>query len=582
MVFHQQWQRLKQYWHCLQFGFRSGFQPLTYAAYRVLEEGDTPAENAGGLPITVQPITIWADVSAWSMASIAQGGQFYPFETASVRFTATVMEALLALPKHPELPYVQVGVVTQHISQLMGVMRYAKRAFNQATLRMQLLAQWFAVCVLPYQEALTKKRQQLETLVLLLQYADLSLRLPHSVIRFCLNGLFSLADSGFQHLQRQQLQQTPNSYGLCFGLIDLFNSPFSTLAPHQRLPMAVYCSTDFDTQLLVDGELQPLVAEILPQLLTPELVLLMPSIWHKNTFLQLFPFVPAQQVQCLPPCVDSFFRLSEAEQTGLTRFIQQTPVLKKLGIVLPEETPFFLVVLDKQQSFRWLHSVLAGFECFYDIRVAEDKLAAIGKVLSPNETALAADDNTHEVEADELSTSAVQPSLVIVGATFEELPAYQALLKETLPVALQDKVHLHGGVSATSLLALYHQALGLFYVPDEKELGLGLPILEALTMQCPVVVSKVAHLEAFAENAALFVAPQEPLQLAFAMAQLVEEQKLLRALRHNGRKRTLLQRESTFVQALLSALGIAEVPQVVANMGKPQHPSSVAKRSGIR
>lgn len=573
-MFQSQWQQIQQYWHCLKFGFYSGFNALSYGTYTGLT-AHQPLPTIATITtpssaFTPPTSTLWIDLSPWSMASISQGNQFYPFETPHSRFTATVVEALLALPKHPELPNIAVGAVTQHISQLAGVIRYAKRAFNQANWRNTLIAQWFGVQCLPYQETLTKKRQQLETLALLLNHAELPMKWHHAFVRGCLNTLFGLADLVFQGLQRKQLQQTPNSYGVCFGLLEFLNSPLNEQTRNQPIPIAIYCSTDFDTQLLVDEHLHPFITEILPEHLTETLTFIMPSVWHKNTFLTLFPFVPAHQVQYVPPCVDSFFRLSEVEQAGLTRFIQQTSVLKKLGIEAVAKTPFFLVVLDKQQSFRWLHSVLAGFECFYDIRIAESKLTAVEHLLTEQDT------EDTDKETAPASPDTIQPTLVIVGAAFEELPAYQALVKETVPDFLQDCIHLHGGVSAASLLALYHQALGLFYVPDEKELGLGLPVLEALTMQCPVVVSKVAHLEAFAENAALFVAPHEPLQLAFAMAQLVEEQKLLRALRHNGRKRTLLQRETTFVQALLHLL---KLDALAPDTNPTKYPKSTLPKS---
>jgi glycosyltransferase involved in cell wall biosynthesis len=132
-----------------------------------------------------------------------------------------------------------------------------------------------------------------------------------------------------------------------------------------------------------------------------------------------------------------------------------------------------------------------------------------------------------------------------------DFPAYQKLLEEALPEALQNRVHLHGNVPSALLLTLYASAKGLFYVPAERELGLGLSVLEALVVQCPVVISKVGHLEEWSQKASLLLEPHEPLQVAFAMAQLMDETALADALRHNGRKRSLLSGVEAFTQQLL-------------------------------
>jgi glycosyltransferase involved in cell wall biosynthesis len=218
-------------------------------------------------------------------------------------------------------------------------------------------------------------------------------------------------------------------------------------------------------------------------------------------------------------------------------------VLEKIG--LPAEAPFFLAVLDKDRSFRWFHTVLAGFECFNDIREADTEEP------QPMEEHQVADD----VPPPSLSEQSSPTYLVITGLSLADFPTYQKLLQEALPQKLQERVLLQGNVSASLLRTLYVTAKGLLYLPSERELGLGLSVLEALVMQCPVVTTKVGHLEEWSQKASLLLEPHEPLQVAFAMAQLMDEPQLIEALRHNGRKRSLLSGVENFTQQLMTILG---------------------------
>lgn len=480
---------------------------------------------------------LWVDTSHWHLASLGKNDN-HPFETADVRLASTIVQGLLTLPKHPEMPAVTVVSVNQQGYQLVGIFRSIHRFFP-SSLVAQLQGLWWLRQAIPFQAKLSEQYQQAQVLNALLERSKHQLSWQKKLQHWLLKAVFVPFQWGFSFLQERLIQASccPKTnegwqgQGLCFGLIEFLNSPITAKEPHP--PTVIYFTTEFDTQLLLDDELQPIIAEILPTMAQPNDVFLMPSYWHQRQFFAQFPQVPTPQVQVLYPCVDSLFRLNEGKRSAIKKLANALPFLATVG--LPPETPFFLVVLDKAKSFRWFHTVLAGFECFHDIREADSIVADVER-------------ETVEPSA---NTPPVLPHVVVVGVGLADFPAYQKLLEEALPEALQNRVHLHGMVPPSLLLTLYCSAKGLFYIPAERELGLGLSVLEALVVQCPVVVSKVGHLEEWSEKASLLLEPHEPIQVAFAMAQLMDEVDLADALRHNGRKRSLLCRVEDFTQQLL-------------------------------
>jgi Glycosyl transferases group 1 len=482
---------------------------------------------------------VWASTSSWHLAGFGKN-ENHPFETAEVRLTVTIIEGLLALPTHPEMPAVAVVSINQRVGQLRGVFQYANKTLNTRLLPC-FKGFWAFQNSLPFQEKLSETGQQLEGLSHLRDRTNKALSWQQKLKKLSLKGLFLPLQGLFSGVQQRfikasmQAKTLPHwqGQGLCFGLIDFLNSPLTAQEPHP--PTVIYFITEFDTQLLLDDQLQPIITELLPTVIQPNDVLLMPSFWHQSQFLTHFPIISPKQVRVIHPCVDGLFKLNKAKRKAIIALSQSATFLKTVGV--PSETPFFLIVLDKAKSFRWFHTILAGFECFHDIRETDDL---------PREEADSQLEPTHE------APSKPKPHLVIVGIALADFPAYQKLLEEALPKTLQRRVHLHGSVPPSLLLTLYTTAKGLFYTPSERELGLGLCVLEALVVQCPVVISKVGHLEEWSEKASLLIEPHEPIQVAFAMAQLIDELDLAEALKHNGRKRSLLSGVEEFTQQLVA------------------------------
>ncbi|HYE50381.1 MAG TPA: glycosyltransferase family 1 protein [Azospirillaceae bacterium] len=92
-----------------------------------------------------------------------------------------------------------------------------------------------------------------------------------------------------------------------------------------------------------------------------------------------------------------------------------------------------------------------------------------------------------------------------------------------------------GPVSDADLKALYGGALCLVF-PSLYE-GFGLPPLEAMIAGCPVVAARAASLPEVCGDAALYVDPHDPADIAAQVARVVADAGLRRELAERGRRR---------------------------------------------
>lgn len=95
--------------------------------------------------------------------------------------------------------------------------------------------------------------------------------------------------------------------------------------------------------------------------------------------------------------------------------------------------------------------------------------------------------------------------------------------------------HLTGYVARPHLPALYHAAQ-LFVFPSLYE-GFGMPLLEAMAARVPVVTSNVSAMPEVAGEAAVYVDPRDPDDLAGAIGRVLEQPELASALGEGGRRR---------------------------------------------
>lgn len=125
------------------------------------------------------------------------------------------------------------------------------------------------------------------------------------------------------------------------------------------------------------------------------------------------------------------------------------------------------------------------------------------------------------------------PRLAIVGGQGwggEDAPTTARRL------GVAEQVDLVGFVSDERLRELYAGATMLVY-PSLYE-GFGFPVLEAMSMGCPVVTSNTSSLPEIAGRAGLLVNPTDPAQIAAAMRCILEEPALASHLRQEGLRRS--------------------------------------------
>jgi len=140
------------------------------------------------------------------------------------------------------------------------------------------------------------------------------------------------------------------------------------------------------------------------------------------------------------------------------------------------------------------------------------------------------------------------PSLVATG----RLDLWERDLVNDLGVA--DRV-LGIDVDDAQLVTLYEQAIGLLY-PSFYE-GFGLPVLEAMSLGCPVVTSSVSSLPEVAGDAALLVNPADYAALLQAAERLVNEPELRVSLAGAGRARAAQFSLDRMMRGLLEQLHAA-------------------------
>ncbi|MBD3278714.1 MAG: glycosyltransferase [Candidatus Aegiribacteria sp.] len=94
------------------------------------------------------------------------------------------------------------------------------------------------------------------------------------------------------------------------------------------------------------------------------------------------------------------------------------------------------------------------------------------------------------------------------------------------------------GVEDPTLSQLYSGAKALVF-PSREE-GFGLPVLEAMKSGCPVITSRASCLPEVAGEAALYIDPEDEVDIAKAMARILEEPEIIARLVKAGATRAEL------------------------------------------
>ena len=128
-------------------------------------------------------------------------------------------------------------------------------------------------------------------------------------------------------------------------------------------------------------------------------------------------------------------------------------------------------------------------------------------------------------------------------------PAEDLLSASIDAYGVRDHVARLGRVPADELDALYRTAAVLAFPSDYE--GFGLPVLEAMARECPVVASTAGGLPSVTGGAALLVPSFDAHGWAVAIASVLDDQGRARALVDAGRRRVLDFPWSAAVRALV-------------------------------
>lgn len=126
----------------------------------------------------------------------------------------------------------------------------------------------------------------------------------------------------------------------------------------------------------------------------------------------------------------------------------------------------------------------------------------------------------------------VEHHLVLIGQPGWQ---YGPILREIAASPWQHCIHRLGYLS-DELTALFYQHADVFAYPSFYE-GFGLPVLEAMTLGCPVVTSNRSSLPEVVGDAALMVNPDDVDDLAAALERVIGDRPLRQTLIERGRAR---------------------------------------------
>jgi glycosyltransferase involved in cell wall biosynthesis len=112
---------------------------------------------------------------------------------------------------------------------------------------------------------------------------------------------------------------------------------------------------------------------------------------------------------------------------------------------------------------------------------------------------------------------------------------YPRLMKSLQTLGIEDRIRFLGYVPDEELPLLY-QASTMFIYPSRYE-GFGLPVLQAMAAGTPVITTKLSSIPEVAGDAALYIDPDKPIELAQAIKQIISDHAKRSSLAASGVKR---------------------------------------------
>jgi len=126
----------------------------------------------------------------------------------------------------------------------------------------------------------------------------------------------------------------------------------------------------------------------------------------------------------------------------------------------------------------------------------------------------------------------VEHQLVLIGKKgWNYEPIFTAIQNSPC----KDEIH-HLDYLSNELVALFYSKADVFLYPSHYE-GFGLPVLEAMTLGSPVITSNISSIPEVTGNAAILIDPNDYMQLAEAILQVISDSQLRQNLINKGKIR---------------------------------------------
>jgi glycosyltransferase involved in cell wall biosynthesis len=126
----------------------------------------------------------------------------------------------------------------------------------------------------------------------------------------------------------------------------------------------------------------------------------------------------------------------------------------------------------------------------------------------------------------------VEHQLVLIGKKgWNYEPIFTAIQNSPC----KDEIH-HLDYLSNELVALFYSKADVFLYPSHYE-GFGLPVLEAMTLGTPVITSNTSSIPEVTGDAAILIDPNDYMQLAEAILQVISDSQLRQNLINKGKIR---------------------------------------------
>ncbi len=160
-----------------------------------------------------------------------------------------------------------------------------------------------------------------------------------------------------------------------------------------------------------------------------------------------------------------------------------------------------------------------------------------------------------------VGTSEQRKGIVTLVRAMEQVQRTDPHLRLVIAGARGDGIHGNEAIAMTELghiddgtLAALYRGAAAFAFPSRYE-GFGLPVLEAMAHGTPVITTNVTAIPEVAGDAALYVAPDDEVALAAAIARVCGDPALAESLRARGRARAA---SMTWTRSARSTLDVLE------------------------